>query len=169
MPTLTKEISMPKHKEHHYKSTTLWTGAGDKGTKTYQTYQRTFDILIDGKPTIKGSSDPAFLGNPECHNPEDMFVASVSSCHMLWFLHLCSMKGVMVKAYKDQAEGFMTEEASGKGYFTGITLNPQATLSNKTDVEKAQKAHHEANEKCFIANSLNFKVKHTASFNFIED
>ncbi len=151
-------------KTHTYNSNVTWSGAGDTGTKNYKSYKRSYDINIGNKPIIAGSADPAFLGDPACHNPEDLLMASVSSCHMLWYLHLCSVRDVTVKAYSDQAEGTMTEEADGSGKFIAITLKPHVVISAQSDLAAAKAAHDEANKKCFIANSLNFNVGHEATF-----
>lgn len=145
-------------KLHHYTADVTWTGAGDEGTKTYKTYTRDYDIEAAGKPVIAGSSDPAFLGDPARYNPEDMLVASVSACHMLWYLHLCAVNGVVVKAYHDSAEGEMSEGKGGAGRFERITLKPRITITADSDEAKAASLHAIAHEKCFIANSLNCPV-----------
>ena len=102
-------------KTHKYTAQINWTGAGEHGTKTYKSFERSYDVTIAGKPTIAGSSDPAFLGDPACHNPEDLLVASVAGCHMLWYLHLCAVAGISVTRYKDNAQGHMEETANGSG------------------------------------------------------
>lgn len=145
-------------KLHHYTADIIWTGAGIEGTKTYKTYTRDYNIEAAGKPPILGSSDPAFLGDPVRYNPEDMLVASVSACHMLWYLHLCAVNGVVVTAYHDSAEGEMSEGAGGAGKFERITLRPRITITADSDADKAASLHTVAHEKCFIANSLNCPV-----------
>jgi len=147
-------------KEHHYHTQLTWTGAGEEGTKTYRSYERAYRLSIDGKPDIAGSSDPAFRGDPACHNPEDLLVASTSACHMLWYLHLCAVGGVTVLSYSDTAEGVMSEGADGAGRFERITLRPSIVISADSDAKKAAHLHTEANRKCFIANSLNCPVEH---------
>lgn len=147
-------------KGHHYHTSLTWTGAGDSGTQSYRSYGRDYTVAIEGKPDITGSSDPAFRGDPTRHNPEDMFVASVSACHMLWYLHLCAVGGVTVLSYSDKAEGIMREGPDGAGKFEKITLRPTIVISKDSDTEKAKALHTTANEKCFIANSLNCPVEH---------
>lgn len=78
-------------KAHHYNITVEWTGNTGNGTQNYKSYTRDYNVLCDGKPEIKGSSDPAFLGDRTRYNPEDMLVTSLSSCHMLWYPHLCEI------------------------------------------------------------------------------
>ena len=150
------------HNEHHYKSTTKWTGNTGSGTSNYRNYERSYSILTEGKMEILGSSDPAFRGDATKHNPEDLLLASLSSCHMLWYLHLCAEAGVVVTAYEDEATGVMLETANGSGHFTEVTLNPQVTVSESTMIEKANSLHKKANELCFIANSVNFPVYHNS-------
>ncbi|PCI61760.1 MAG: peroxiredoxin [Kordiimonadales bacterium] len=150
-------------KTHTYTAQINWTGAGEHGTKTYKSFERSYNVSIAGKPTIAGSSDPTFLGDPACHNPEDMFVASVSSCHMLWYLHLCAVSGVTVTGYKDNAQGQLEETSDGSGRFTAITLYPEVVIAAGSCTKKAMAAHQKANKMCFIANSLNFPVGHKAT------
>ncbi|MBL4837138.1 MAG: OsmC family protein [Kordiimonadaceae bacterium] len=145
---------------HTYNCKTIWTGAGDSGTKNYHSYGRDYDVLVDGKATIAGSSDPAFHGDPARHNPEDMLLASVSSCHMLWYLHLCAVNKITVTSYVDAAEGIMSEAEDGSGRFEKITLRPTIIITENSDSEKAMTLHHDANKMCFIANTLNCTVAH---------
>jgi len=147
-------------KNHQYKSKIVWTGNTGESTKNYHSYQRNYTISINGKTNILGSSDPAFLGNPELHNPEDLLLASVSSCHLLWYLHFCSVNKILVLEYEDFAEGTMIENENRSGKFTEIILKPKIVVAEKEMIEKAVELHQKANEHCFIANSLNFEVKH---------
>ncbi|WP_114792408.1 OsmC family protein [Niabella yanshanensis] len=145
-------------KQHQYKVTISWRD--DSGTNGYAGYSRDHTINVTGKPAIGASSDPAFRGNPAKYNPEELFLASISNCHMLWYLHLCAVNGVIVLHYEDNAEGIMEEQANGSGRFTGVTLYPVVTVSSKEMLHKANELHTEANKFCFIANSLNFPVAH---------
>ncbi len=147
-------------KTHYYKTNLNWTGNTGNGTETYTTYKRDYDIVVEGKPVIKGSSDPAFRGDKTRYNPEEMLVASLSSCHMLWYLHLCAEAGVIVMSYKDEAEGIMEETPIGSGRFTEIILKPVVTVAQVSMIDKANELHKSANEMCFIANSCNFPVHH---------
>lgn len=145
-------------KQHHYQLTTVWTGNLGQHTQDYRAYSRNHDYRIDGKPVLAASSDPAFRGDPKRHNPEDLLLAAVSGCHMLWYLHLCAEAGIAVQSYEDQAEGTMLLEADGRGYFSAITLKPQILLA-KGDIAQAEALHAQAHHYCFIANSLNFEVQ----------
>ncbi len=147
-------------KEHHYKTSVVWTGNKGEGTKDYKSYERNYTISVENKPDIEGSADTPFRGDGTKYNPEDLFLSSISICHMLWFLHFCADNGITVIDYKDNAQGIMIENTGGGGHFTGVTLYPVVTITDKTQIEKANSLHAEANKKCFIANSCNFKVKH---------
>jgi len=145
---------------HHYQATTQWTGNKGTGTSTYAAYNRSYDMSIAGKATIQGSSDPAFRGDKSKHNPEDLLVMTLSSCHMLWYLHLCAEHGVVVTDYVDEASGSMAENNDGSGQFTEVTLTPKVTVKETSMIEKANALHHQANQMCFIARSVNFPVNH---------
>jgi organic hydroperoxide reductase OsmC/OhrA len=87
-----------------------------------------------------------------------MLVASLSACHMLWYLHLAAEAGVVVVAYGDTAEGRMVEDRARGGWFTGVTLRPEVTIAAGSDAVRAEALHAAAHAKCFIANSVNFPV-----------
>ena len=145
-------------KRHRYDVTVTWTGNTGAGTTAYRSYDRSHDIAADGKPTIAGSSDPAFRGDARRWNPEELLVASLSACHQLWFLGLCAQAGIVVTAYDDVAEGIMVEDASGAGQFQSVTLRPRVTISATSDGLKARELHDQAHAMCFIARSVNFPV-----------
>lgn len=148
-------------KNHHYKLTIEWTGNKGSGTFDYRSYSRNHTIKIPSKSAeILGSSDSSFRGDATRYNPEELFLSSVSSCHMLWYLHLCSDNNVIVHEYADHAEGIMEEAADGSGQFKQIILHPQIVVTEAHMIEKAIELHHKANEMCFIANSLNLEVEH---------
>jgi organic hydroperoxide reductase OsmC/OhrA len=151
-------------KVHHYLVSVKWTGNKGAGTKDYQAYNRSHTILVDNKVSIEGSSDPAFNGDHTKHNPEELFVAAISSCHMLWYLHLCSAAGIIVTDYTDNATGTMIETSNGGGKFTEVVLHPTVTVTNETMIAGAKELHHKANELCYIANSCNFPIQHQPVF-----
>ncbi|GAB0156688.1 OsmC family protein [Chryseobacterium sp. Alg-005] len=153
-------------KEHHYKTTIQWTGNTGTGTSGYRNYERSHTISVENKAIIQGSSDPAFRGDTTKYNPEEMLLASLSSCHMLWYLHFCSEEGIIVTTYHDHATGIMIETDNGSGHFKEVTLNPEVIVTEESMVEKAKELHHKANEFCFIANSVNFPVKHIPTVSF---
>lgn len=146
--------------QHNYSLTVKWTGNTGTGTSNYKEFERSHSIFVANKTEILGSSDPAFRGDKTKHNPEDLLLASISSCHMLWYLHLCAMAGIIVTDYIDNATGIMIETANGGGKFTEATLNPIVTITDISMTERANELHKKANELCFVANSLNFPVYH---------
>lgn len=148
-------------KQHNYDIKVEWTGNQGSGTLNYKAYNRNHTIFADDKyDVIKGSSDPSFLGDRSRYNPEDLFLSSLSACHMLWYLHLCSEHKIVVTEYLDHATGVMEEDENGSGKFTEVTLNPAVKITDISLIDKANELHAEANKLCFIANSCNFKVTH---------
>ncbi|CAM3121441.1 OsmC family protein [Prescottella defluvii] len=155
-------------REHHYTLTVAWTGNRGVGTADHRAYDREHRVSAPAKPDLPGSSDPAFRGDPARWNPEELLVASLAQCHMLWFLSLAASAGIVVIGYTDRPVGTMAEEPSGAGQFTEVTLNPDVTVRdrNSRDVLGAdllaqiESLHQKANEMCFIARSVNFAVRH---------
>jgi organic hydroperoxide reductase OsmC/OhrA len=139
-------------REHGYAVEVSWTGA----TTGYREYSRAHEVAVEGKPVIPGSSDPAFRGDRDRYNPEELLVAALSQCHMLWFLHLATEAGIVVTAYRDHAVGTMAEDADGGGRFTGVTLRPRVTVHSGH--ERLAELHERAHHRCFVANSVNFPV-----------
>ena len=146
--------------EHRYELTVRWTGNSGSGTASYRGYSRDHDILIPGLPVLKGSADPAFHGDRERYNPEQLLLAALAQCHMLSFLHVAVKHGVVVTDYRDEALGLMTLNRDGSGQFERVTLRPHVTVADAAQVELAGQLHHEANQLCFIARSVNFPVEH---------
>ena len=144
--------------EHKYHVEVRWTGNRGSGTSGYRAYGRDHVIRAEGKPDIPGSSDPAFRGDAQRWNPEDLLVASASACHKLWYLHLCSDAGILVLDYVDNAEGTM-RDSPGQGQFTEIVLRPHVLIGPGSNAELARHLHHEAHAKCYIANSVNFPIR----------
>lgn len=148
-------------KQHHYAVVTKWTGNLGSGTSDYRSYSRNHEIYAPGKSSpIGGSSDPKFRGDPERYNPEELLVASLSACHMLWVLHVCADAGIVVTEYSDEASGEMAESEDGSGQFTAVTLQPNMTITDPTRIAEATALHDKAHELCFIARSVNFPVEH---------
>src|SRR5260370_35336929 len=104
------------------------------------------------------SSDPAFRGDQSRYNPEDLLVASLSACHMLSYLHLCAVSGIVVTDYHDEAKGTMVETEEGGGHFTQVTLRPAVKVASGSNTELALRLHEKAHHLCFIASSVNFPV-----------
>ena len=149
------------NKEHHYALSIEWTGNSGTGTSDYRAYTRNHTISSDGKPDLLASSDPSFRGDKTRYNPEEMLVAALSSCHMLSYLHVCVLNGVVVLEYKDNATGTMKENPDGSGQLAEVTLRPIVKVKDASMIEKANHLHERASELCFIARSVNFPVHHS--------
>lgn len=137
-----------------------WTGDRGSGTRRYSGYARDHVVRAPGKPDLAGSSAPEFRGDAARWNPEELLVAALSQCHMLWYLHLCAEAGVVVTAYVDEPRGAMEEGGDGSGRFTEVILRPRVTVAEPGMSEAATAAHAGAHRKCFIAASVNFPVRH---------
>jgi organic hydroperoxide reductase OsmC/OhrA len=147
--------------DHNYSLTVRWTGNLGEGTSSYRGYSRDHDVQIPGLPVLRGSSDPTFHGDRTRYNPEQLLLAALAQCHMLSFLHVAVRHGVVVTDYQDDATGVMRLNRDGSGQFESVTLNPRVTLADPAHVELAAQLHHEANQVCFIARSVNFPVLHS--------
>ena len=148
------------NKVHHYTSQLMWTGNNGEGTSNYRSYGRSYTVSVNNKPDFEGSADPVFRGDPTKHNPEELLVIALSSCHLLSYLHLCADAGIVVVGYEDSAKGIMVEDPTKGGFFKEVNLNPVVTVTDISMKEKAIDLHEKANKLCFIANSCNFPVKH---------
>lgn len=145
---------------HEYTARVIWDGNTGEGTASYTSYGRQYRALIAGKPDILGTADPAFRGDPAKHNPEDLFLTSLSACHMLFYLSLCARNGVRVLTYEDEARGCMVMHADGGGKFEEITLRPRVTIEGEENVALATQLHAAAHKLCFIANSCSVPISH---------
>jgi organic hydroperoxide reductase OsmC/OhrA len=143
---------------HTYRLTTRWTGNLGSGTSGYKAYGRDHEINIAGKPALLASSDPHYRGDPSRHNPEDLLLAAISGCHLLWYLHFCSDSQIIVVSYQDEAEATMEVAADGNGRFTKAVLRPQVTITSTEKIPLAEHLHEKAHKFCFIANSVNFPI-----------
>ncbi|GAA4614035.1 OsmC family protein [Saccharopolyspora hordei] len=148
----------PKTARHGYQVDVVWTGNTGQGTSSYRSYERTHEVRADGKSAIDASADPVFLGDADRYNPEELLVASLSQCHMLWFLHLAADSGVVVTGYHDQARGILTENPDGTGQFESVELAPAVTVADRASVDVAEALHERAHELCYIAKAVNFPV-----------
>ena len=149
---------MTKSKPHLYRLEVTWTGNTGSGTQSYNAYDRAHTITAADKPAIAASADPVFRGDKTKYNPEELLVASLSSCHMLWYLHLCAEAKVIVTRYVDYPIGTMMETGDGGGQFSKVLLRPIVTITPESNSELAAQLHEQAHQKCFIANSMNFPV-----------
>ena len=149
-------------REHRYALRSVWTGNRGTGTSGYRDYDRTVRVAVDGKAVLEASADKPFRGDPAKWNPEDLLLAALSECHLLSYLHACVEAGVVVESYSDEATGLMTEDGHGGGAFTEVVLHPRVVVAEASMIPAAQAAHAQAHDWCFIANSVNFPVRHEA-------
>ncbi|UAL11610.1 OsmC family protein [Caulobacter segnis] len=155
-------------KQHDYTSLIEWTGDRGQGTRTYRGYDRTWTIATPGKPPVACSNDPLLGGDPTLHNPEDLLLSSLSACHMLWYLHLASSAGIVVRGYRDQPVGVGESTPDGAGRFLRATLKPHILVQRGADLAKADAIHHEIHKVCFIARSVNFPVDYAATYEEVD-
>ncbi|MEA2572681.1 MAG: hypothetical protein QOI24_4682 [Acidobacteriota bacterium] len=146
--------------EHQYSAQLVWDGNHGNGTADYAEYGREHRLLIDGKPELSLTADAAFRGDAAKHNPEDLLIAAISSCHMLSYLALCAKYGISVLSYEDAASGTMQEDGKGGGRFVEVTLRPKVTIADPEQIDRAVKLHDRAHELCFIANSCSVPIHH---------
>jgi organic hydroperoxide reductase OsmC/OhrA len=151
-------LSVPK--THTYDLTVTWTGDQGSGTSSYRSYSRAHEVDAPGRPPLLGSADPFFHGDADRWNPEQLLVAALSECHLLSYLHVCAVAGIVVTGYTDKPHGVMAQTDDGGGHFTEVVLRPQVTVTSPEMVERATALHEDANKVCFIANSVNFPVRH---------
>ena len=151
---------MSRERLHTYAATVMWVGSSAGSTATYAGYSREYVLTFEGKDGIlRGSADRAFRGDPTLMNPEDMLLASLSSCHLLSYLAVCALEGIEIVSYADRATAVMSE-TGGSGHFVSALLRPQVVVADATRVERALELHAKAHESCFVANSVNFPVTH---------
>ena len=147
-------------KPHRFEVQVVWTGNTGQGTLNYRAYKRDYEILGASKQiAIPGSSDPVFRGDGARYNPEELLIASLSACHMLWMLHLCADAGITLTSYADRADGDMAIAGDGSGCFTEVRLRPAITIADGARIQEAEALNERAHHLCFIANSVNFPVR----------
>ena len=154
--------------DHHYHTAIEWTGNKGAGTTGYTDYERSHVVRVENKVPLDASSDPHFRGDATKHNPEDLFLASIASCHMLWYLHLCADQGIIVTAYIDKAYGLMQTAANGSGQFRKIVMHPEVTVAEEQMKDQAHRLHHQAHEMCFLSNSVNFEIVIEPQINILQ-
>jgi organic hydroperoxide reductase OsmC/OhrA len=122
--------------EHIYKTTAVWTGNKGEGTKNVRNYDRSHTVTVEGKPELFLTTDNPAVGDKSKLNPEDLLVSAISSCHMLSYLYVCALEGIVITAYTDNAMGIMIETTNGGGSFKEVTLNPIFYVADESMVEK---------------------------------
>ncbi len=146
-----------------YTATIRWSRTGD-GDFSKGQYSRAHVWDFDGGVSVPASPSPHIVpapwNNPKAVDPEEAFVASLSSCHMLFFVDLARRAGFVVDSYIDEAEGMLEKRGDGKMAMTRVTLHPRVTWGgNPPDEAAIDDLHHRAHEACFIANSVTSDVR----------
>jgi len=154
-----------------YRATILWDRDG--ATFTDNHYSRGHKWLFDGGIEVPASASPHVVPLPmsvaAAVDPEEAFVAALSSCHMLWFLSIAAQRGFVVESYRDEAVGVMAKNTAGKLAMTQVTLRPAVTFAvdKRPTSSDVQAMHEQAHEECFIANSVKTQVSCKASFDVL--
>lgn len=163
MPLISEMATSPK--SHDYNARLVWNGNLGQGTSSYPVYGREYTISIAGKPDLEGTADPMFRGKPELHNPEELFIAAIVSCHLLSYLALCARRGLSIVSYEDSASGTLAFDNKGGGRFEHVTLHPVVTIVDAARYDEAMALHDTAHEQCYIASSCNTEIHHVATVN----
>jgi organic hydroperoxide reductase OsmC/OhrA len=126
----------------------------------YESYNRDHDWIFDAGIRVRASANPAYLGSESCVDPEEAFVVSLSSCHMLTFLAIACKKRFTVDSYRDDAVGNLDKDSSGRLAIVRLTLRPEVRFSGERTptADELQQLHDQAHHTCFIANSVKTEV-----------
>lgn len=143
---------------HEYRATTTWRRTS--ADFTYETYNRAHEVKFGGGETVPWSAAPEFKGEADKVNPEEAYVASLSTCHMLTFLAVAARKRFTVDSYVDEAVGVMEKNPQGKYWVSRVTLRPKVAFSGdrQPSSQEISDLHHAAHENCFVANSVKSAV-----------
>lgn len=127
----------------------------------YETYNRDHDWRFDAGVTVRASATPTYLGNAACVDPEEAFVASLSSCHMLTFLAIAARRRLVVDSYHDEAVGHLDKDEGGRLAMTRVTLRPRVVFGGEKvpSPEALIQLHDQAHHACFIAFSVKTEVE----------
>lgn len=157
--------------DHYFTVSVEWQGNLGTGTSGYKAFSRDHEVRVvgvHGKRPIEGSAARPFHGDAERWNPEEELIGALAQCHMLSYLHVATEAGVIVESYTDAATGTLHVNSDGSGALVEVVLNPVVAIS-AGDPRKAAELHAEANRLCFIANSVNFPVRHQPQLLLLDD
>ena len=143
---------------HEYRATTIWRRTS--ADFTYETYNRAHEVKFGGGETVPWSAAPEFKGQPDRVNPEEAYVAALSTCHLLTFLAIAARKRFVVDSYTDEASGVMEKNESGKYWVSKVTLRPKVAFggTRQPNPQELSDLHHASHENCFIANSVRTEI-----------
>ena len=149
---------------HTFKATVNWKINKGESTANPRTFSRNHKVTIANKITpLQVSAAKAFKGDDTLYNPEDLLLSALTSCHMMSYLYVCAQNQIEVLSYSDVSEGDLEVESSGSGSFKSVRLKPIVTIKDSSKQTLALHLHQKANELCFIANSCNFPISHSAT------
>jgi organic hydroperoxide reductase OsmC/OhrA len=154
--------------EHSFAVSVEWQGNRGTGTSGYKDFSRAVELRAEGKHAIQASAAKAFHGDADRWNPEEQLIGALAQCHLLSYLHVATQAGVVVQSYTDAATGTLHTNADGSGALVEVVLRPVVTISAGAPAT-AMALHAEANRLCFIANSVNFPVRHEPSILVLDD
>ena len=120
----------------------------------YKDYNREHEWQFDNGQTITAAASPTYLGNPEFIDPEEAFVAALSSCHLLTLLAICARRAITVESYEDNAEGFLEKDENGVLFLKRVTLRPKIKFKDEVDEDTIKELHHLSHKECFLANTV---------------
>ncbi len=146
--------------EKEFKVHTKWSSLTENDTSRSRSNPKTHNTHIMGKEPLIISAAKEFKGDKTKHNPEDLFLAALSSCHMMSYMYLCDKNNITLIHYTDETTGILGVKADGSGEFISIVLYPIVTILEKNKIDLAIRLHKEANRLCFIANSCSVPIDH---------
>ena len=159
---------IPVNLDHSFAVSVEWQGNRGTGTSGYKDFSRAHEARVEGKHAIQASAASTFHGDADRWNPEEQLIAALAECHLLSYLHVATKAGVVVEAYTDAATGTLHTNPDGSGALVEVVLHPVVTIS-AGDPAVAQALHADANRLCFIANSVNFPVRHEPTVQVLDD
>ncbi|HEY4225239.1 MAG TPA: OsmC family protein [Pseudolysinimonas sp.] len=154
--------------EHSFAVSVEWQGNRGTGTSGYKDFSRAVELRSEGKQAILASAAKTFHGDTDRWNPEEELIGAIAQCHLLSYLHVATQAGVVVDSYTDAATGTLRTNPDGSGAVVEVVLRPVVTIS-AGDPRVAEQLHTDANRLCFIANSVNFPVRHEPTTLVLDD
>jgi organic hydroperoxide reductase OsmC/OhrA len=146
--------------EKEFTVNTTWSSVNEQDSSKVYSNSKTHKVHIKDKESLTVSAAKEFKGDKTKHNPEDLFLSALSSCHMMSYMYLCDKNKITLIDYSDETLGTLLVNADGSGKFISIVLSPIVTIIEKNKIDLATKLHEEANRLCFIANSSSVPITH---------
>lgn len=150
---------------HQFETRLTWPARADQPRPPEQVFSRDNVMHTPGKHDVAGSAPAVYGGDPSRYNPEELLLMSLSECHMLTYLAVAAKKRMTIIAYEDRATGTLgigPHGNAGKMSMQEVVLRPKVTVAKGTDLAEAMAIHDKAHANCFMANSMNFPVRHEA-------